>query len=188
MLLSLTHFKIMTLGNGNAENKNLRLPLEKILDGYIAAGWGIVEGGSDPTKHLPANFKAKVVDNAHYEKRDGTLSDKAFFALVFNDGNRDTLEISMFQWDILRSNIATYNENGTFNEFYSPNDDFHKFARENAKPTMTIKEWFDKIATFFAEPEKIQLVKLTFRGKTADTEKVKGHLYNGCLIGFNKIG
>ncbi len=169
----------MTLGNGNAENKNLRLPLEKIIDGYIAAGWN---------KQLPTDFKVRVVDNAHYEKRDGTLSDKAFFALVFSVGGRDLFEISMFQWDILRSNIATYNENGAFNEFYSPNDDFHKFARENAAPTMTIKDWFDKVATFFAEPEKIQLVKLNFRGKTADTERVKGHLYNGCLVGFSKIG
>lgn len=178
----------MTLGSGNAENKNLRLPLEKILDGYIAAGWGVVGGGSDSTKRLPANFKAKVVDNAHYEKRDDTLSDKAFYALVFEYNGRELLEISLFQWDILRSNITTYNEDSTFNEFWTPNDDFHKFARENAKPTMTIKDWFEKVATFFAEPEKIQLVKLNFRGKTADTEKVKGHLYNGCLIGFNKIG
>lgn len=179
----------MTLGNGTAENKSLRLPLEKIIDGYIAAGWGVAGGsGSDPTKHLPANFKVEVVNNAHYEKRDSSLSDKAFYALVFSVDGRKLLEISLFQWDILRGNIATYKEDGTFNEFYSPNDDFHKFARENAKPTMTIKDWFDKVATFFAEPEKIQLVKLNFRGKTADTDKVKGHLYNGCLIGFNKIG
>ena len=81
----------MTLGNGNAENKNLRLPLEKILDGYIAAGWGVVGGGSDTTKHLPANFKAKVVDNAYNEKRDATLSDKAFYALVLEYNGRDLL-------------------------------------------------------------------------------------------------
>lgn len=179
----------MTLGNGNAENRILRLPLEKILDSYIAAGWGIA-GGPDPdlTKHLPAGFKATVKDNAHYEKRDGSLSDKAFFALVFEYDGRPLLEISMFQWDILRSNIATYNEDGTFNEFWTPNDDFHKFARENAKPTITTKDWFEKVATFFAEPEKIQLVKLNYRGRTADTDRVRGHLYNGCLIGFNKIG
>ena len=150
----------MTLGNGTAENRMMRLPLEKILDRYIAAGWGT---------NLPAGFKAVVKNNAHYEKRDGSLSDKAFYALVFEYEDKPLLEISMFQWDLLRDNL-------------------HKFARENASPTMTTEEWFNKVATFFAEPEKIQLVKTNYRGKTADTDKVKGHLYNGCLIGFNKIG
>lgn len=179
MLPSLTHFIAMTLGNGTAENRMMRLPLEKILDRYIANGWG---------KNLPAGFKAVVKDNARYEKRDGSLSDKAFFALVFEYEDKPLLEISMFQWDLLRDNLSTYKEDGTFDKFLSPNDDLHKFARENASPTMTTKDWFEKVATFFAEPEKIQLVKTNFRGKTADTDKVKGHPYNGCLIGFNKIG
>lgn len=169
----------MTLGNGNAENRIMRFPLEKILDHYIVAGWG---------NHLPAGFKATVKDNAHYEKRDGSLSDKAFFALVFEYDGRPLLEISMFQWDLLRDNLSTYKEDGTFDKFLTPADDLHKFARENASPTMTTKDWFEKVATFFAEPEKIQLVKTNYRGKTADTDKVKGHPYNGCLIGFNKIG
>lgn len=142
-----------SVNNANGEEK-LRLFANATTTRMVAAyGTG-----------LPDDFSLIYHEDLRYVKKDGSESDKCYCGLVPKFGGVEHMELAMLQWDLLISDIPSFNTDGTFKEFFTPGDELHTFARETADATKSIKEWLQGIANHF-DAKSYKFVAVSYVGK-----------------------
>ena len=113
---------------------------------------------------LPDDFVLVVHNDLRYIKKDGEPSDKCYCGLVPKFGGVEHMELAMLQWDLLSSDVPSFNTDGSFKEFFTPGDELHRFARETADANKTIGEWLQGIADHF-DPKLYKFVAVSYVGK-----------------------
>lgn len=157
----------VTSANGSA-NMNLRsaMAITNIVTAYPGS--------------LPADFKLVFHDNLRYMKRDKSFSENCYCGLVPFFNGKEHLEFAMLQWDLLVSDIATFNAKGEFVGFVTPNDELHTFAAATASADTTIKDWMEGVANHFNNVADYKFTKLDYMCKYEE------RLYTKSLLGIIK--
>ena len=98
---------------------------------------------------MPDDFKLVFHNDLRYLKRDKSFSKDCYCGLVPFFNGKEHLEFAMLQWDLLVSDIATFNAKGEFEAFVTPNDELHTFAAATASADTTVKDWMEGVANHF---------------------------------------
>jgi hypothetical protein len=116
---------------------------------------------------LPADFTLVFHNDLRYTKRGGELSEQCYCGLVPKFNGVEHLELAMFQWDLLAEDIPTYKTSGKetiFDQFFTPADALHKFARDTASTDKTVQAWMEGIRDHFVAANH-KFVDVTYMGK-----------------------
>lgn len=130
---------------------------------------------------LPDDFKLVFHNDLRYMKRDKSFSKDCYCGLVPFFNGKEHLEFAMLQWDLLVSDIATFNSKGEFAAFVTPNDELHAFAAATASADITIEAWLQGVAKHFNDNAKdYKFTKLDYMCK------YETRLYTKSLLGIVK--
>lgn len=111
---------------------------------------------------LPADFKLVFHNDLRYQKRDRSWSEDCYCGIIPFYGGKEHMEFAMLQWDLLTEDIAVVDANGDFEDFATPNDELHTFARNTASADKTIESWFKEIVDHFNTVANWKFVKLSY--------------------------
>lgn len=129
---------------------------------------------------MPDDFKLVFHNDLRYMKRDKSFSKDCYCGLVPFFNGKEHLEFAMLQWDLLVSDIATFNAKGEFVAFVTPNDELHTFAASTASADTTVKDWMEGVANHFNNVADYKFTKLDYMCK------YETRLYTKSILGIIK--
>ena len=154
-----------------ATSTNLTIPQAQIAEAMCALY----------KEKVPSDFALHIHNDLRYVKKDGSLSEKCYWGLVPFFNGAEHLEMVMLQFDLLMHDQVAVNEDGTFKEFWTPQDALHTYARETADTSIKIDEWLNKIANKF-QGDGYKMVLLSYIAKN-----LKGGIYRKMLWGVDPV-
>lgn len=129
---------------------------------------------------MPDDFKLVFHNDLRYMKRDRSLSEGCYCGLVPFFNGKEHLEFAQLQWDLLVSDIATFDSRGEFVEFVTPSDELHAFAAATASAEITIEDWMRGVANHFNNTGEYKFTRLDYMCKYEE------RLYTKSLLGIVK--